>query len=344
MRNIKAVLFITILSCAVYGFAAKLRQVALIDLQGSPGFNQVTMANGQVVFTRPGTNTIEIFSPVKRRVVARISQISDHRGMAVDDEGGMLYVALAGNNSIAAVDTRSWKVEKIIPVQHRPERLLWVAQTKTLYATSVLDRTLSAIDLRTSAESAVMELNALPQDLLYDSGRRMILLSLQDQNQIALIDLSNKITGRYKLVASEPTGLALDEERRRLYVAVRYAVVALNADTGAEIARIPAPGGTDALVLDPGGNLLYAAAGDGSVLAIDLNRNTVDHELPTDVKGYAIAYDPAHHMIFLPGGREGRSKMVILSPSGVTESNKLQNAASPPPGAEQKSAQTAMKK
>jgi len=344
MRNIKAVLFITILSCAVYGFAAKLRQVALIDLQGSPGFNQVTMANGQVVFTRPGTNTIEIFSPVKRRVVARISQISDPRGMAVDDEGGMLYVALAGNNSIAAVDTRSWKVEKIIPVQHRPERLLWVAQTKTLYATSVLDRTLSAIDLRTGAESAVVELNALPQDLLYDSGRRMILLSLQDQNQIALIDLSNKITGRYKLVASEPTGLALDEERRRLYVAVRYAVVALNADTGAEIARIPAPGGTDALVLDPGGNLLYAAAGDGSVLAIDLNRNTVDHELPTDVKGYAIAYDPAHHMIFLPGGREGRSKMVILSPSGVTEPNKLQNAASPPPGAEQKSAQTAMKK
>jgi len=116
MRKIKSFFFITILICSVYGFAAKLRQVALIDLTGSPGFNQVTMANGQVVITRPGTNTIEIFSPVKRRVVARISQINDPRGMAVDDEGGMLYVALAGNNSIIAVDTRSWKVEKIIPV------------------------------------------------------------------------------------------------------------------------------------------------------------------------------------------------------------------------------------
>jgi DNA-binding beta-propeller fold protein YncE len=130
-------------------------------------------------------------------------------------------------------------------------------------------------------------------------------------------------------VASEPTGLALDEQRRLLYVAVRYAVLALNADTGAEQARIPAPGGTDALVLDPGGNLLYAAAGDGSVLAIDLNRNVVDHELPTDVKGYSIAYDPAHKMLFLPGGREGRSKMVILSPAGVPQTNRLQNAASP---------------
>jgi YVTN family beta-propeller protein len=347
MRKIKAFFFIALLSCSVYGSAAKLRQVALIDLPGSPGFNQVTMANGQVVITRPGTNTIEIFSPVKRRVVARISQISDPRGMAVDDEGGTLYVALAGNNSIIAVDTRSWKVEKIIPVLHRPERLLWVPQTRTLYATSVLDRTLSAINLQTGTEGDVLELNALPQDMVYDPARRTILLSLQDLNQVALIDSSNKIAGRYKLLASEPTGLALDEDRRRLYVAVRYAVLALNADTGQELARIPAPGGTDALVLDPGGNLLYAAAGDGSVLAIDLNKNVVDHELPTDVKGYSIAYDPAHHMIFLPGGREGRSKMVILSPTGVAEPNKLQNAASPPPQAsqqQQSSAQTAMKK
>lgn len=346
MRKMKTVLLLTILSCSVCGFAAKLRQVALIDLPGSPGFNEVTMANGQVVITRPGTNTIEIFSPVKRRVIARISQISDPRGMAVDDEGGMLYIALAGNSSIAVVDTRNWKVEKLIPVQRRPDKLLWVPQTKTLYATSALNRTLTAIDPRMGSESEIIELNALPQDLVYDPGRRAILISLQDLNQVAIIDLSNKITGRFKLVASEPTGLVLDDEHRRLYVAVRYAVLELNADTGQEITRIPAPGGTDALVLDPGGSLLYAAAGDGSVLAIDLNRHIVDHELPTDVKGYSIAYDPAHKMLFLPGGREVRSKMVILSPTGLSgaQPNKLQNAASPPAGAPKESPQTAMRK
>ncbi len=344
MRKIKVLLFITILSCSVYGLQAKLRQIALIDLPGSPGFNEVIMANGQVVISRPGTNTIEIFSPVKRRVIARISQVMDPRGMAVDDEAGMLYVALAGSSTVAAVDTRSWKVEKMIPLQHRPERLLWVPQRKALYVTSVLDRTLSAIDLDTGAESAIIELNALPQGMVYDPGRRVLLVSLQDLNQIAVIDSSNKIAGRFKLVASEPTSLALDEDRRRLFVAVRYAVLEINPDTGVEVRRIPAPAGTDALVLDPGGTLLYAAAGDGSVLAIDLNRNQVDHELPTDVKGYSIAYDPAHKMLFLPGGREGRSKMVILSPSGAAEPNKLQNAASPLPGSSQQSSQTAMKK
>src|SRR5689334_1357697 len=173
MRKFKFSLLITLLSCSMFGLAAKLRQVALIDLPGSPGFSQVTMANGQVVITRPGTNTIEVFSPIKRRIVARISQINDQSGITVDNDSGTMYVSLDGNKSIAVIDTRKWSVEKVIPVQHRPEKLLWVPETKTLYATSVLDRTLSIIDLRLSTETQVLELNALPQDMLYDGARHV---------------------------------------------------------------------------------------------------------------------------------------------------------------------------
>ena len=67
---------------------------------------------------------------------------------------------------------------------------------------------LSIIDLRLSTETQVLELNALPQDMLYDGARHVLLLTLQDLGQIASIDHSNKIIGRYKVVASEPTGLA----------------------------------------------------------------------------------------------------------------------------------------
>ncbi len=313
------VLFIFLLfiaSCAAAATDTRLRQVAIVDLPGDPGFNQIAMANGQVVISRPATNTIEIFSPVKRRVIARISQIDDPRGIAVDDEGLRVYIALGGSNRIAVVNSKDWQVEKLVPVEHRPEKLLWVPETKTLYATSLLDRTLSIVD--PAGERAVLDLHALPQDMVYDSARQTLWISLQDRGEVAGVDRSNRIVNRYKLAASEPTGLALDS-KRHLYVAVRYAVVALDADTGAELFRIAAPGGTSALVLDPGGNLLYAASGDGSVLAIDLVRNIVDHELPTNVKGYGIAYDPSHKMLFLPGGREGRSKMVILTPFVVTE-------------------------
>lgn len=291
----------------------------MIDLPGDPGFNQVAIANGQVVISRPATNTVEIFNPAKRRMSARISQIDDPRGIAVDDKGLRVYIALGGSNRVAVINSRDWQVEKLIPVTHRPEKLLWVDEGKTLYITSTLDRTLTMLDPEAGRESKVIELDALPQDMVYDSARHALLVTLQDLSQVAAIDRTGQVIGRFKLEASEPTGMVLDKARRRLYVAVRFAVIALNADTGAELVRIPAPGGTSTLAFDPEGNMLYAAAGDGSVLAIDLTRNTVDHELPTDVKGYSLAYDPARKMLFMPGGREGRSKMVILSPISMSE-------------------------
>src|ERR1700729_3353181 len=139
MQKIKFSLFIVLLSCSMFGMEAfgmeaKLRQVALIDLPGSPGFSQVTMAGGQVVITRPGTNTIEIFSPVKRRGRARISSSRSPRGIPVYDASAMMYVALSGNSSIEVVDTRNRGVEKVFGLQHRPESLLWVPGPKTLYA------------------------------------------------------------------------------------------------------------------------------------------------------------------------------------------------------------------
>jgi DNA-binding beta-propeller fold protein YncE len=316
-RTIVPILLL-VLSCVLCAFGAKLRQVAMIDLPGDPGFNQVAIANGQVVISRPATNTVEIFSPAKRRMVARISQINDPRGIAVDDKGLRVYIALGGSSRIASINSRDWQVEKLIPVSHRPEKLLWVAETRTLYAASSLDRTLSIVD-PAGRETSVMELDGIPEDLAYDPARHVVLVTLQDLSQVAAIDRSGQIAGRFKLAASEPTGMALDYARRRLYVAVRYAVIALNADTGEETARIPAPGGTSTLALDPESNMLYAAAGDGSVLAIDLAKNTVDHELPTDVKGYGLAYDPARKMLFMPGGREGRSKMVVLTPISLNE-------------------------
>lgn len=337
MRYLKLPILL-VLSGSLFAAPARLKQVAMVDLPGNPGFNQVAIANGQVVITRPENNTIEIFNPVKRRVVARISQVQNPRGIAVDDAANRVYIALAGSNRIAVVNTTNWQVEQLVPVKATPERLLWVPETKTLFITSVRERSLGILDLHSGAETANVELNALPEDMIYDPVRQQLLVTLQDLNQVAAVDRSGQIVQRFNMVASEPTGLALDSSRRRLYVAVRYAVLVLNADTGKEISRIAAPGGTDSLSLDAADNLLYAASGDGSVLAIDLNRGVADYELPTDVKGYSLAYDASHKMLFFPGGREGKAKLVILKPISSNAPAGPQNAENVTP-----SNQTALK-
>src|SRR5258708_11302527 len=165
------ILILFLLISLVYCHAAKLRQVAMIDLPGNPGFSHIALANGQIVITRPETNTIEVFSPVKRRVVARISQVDNPRGIAVDDEGGRIYVALAGSNRIAVINSKNWQAERLIPVRHAPEKLLWVRATKALYVTSIRDRALSVVDQRVATGTAVIALNALTQAMLFDSSQ-----------------------------------------------------------------------------------------------------------------------------------------------------------------------------
>jgi hypothetical protein len=97
-------------------------------------------------------------------------------------------------------------------------------------------------------------------------------------------------------------------------VAVRFAVLQLDADSGAETARAPAAPGTDSLWLDQSNNNLFAAAGDGTVTVMNVGgkRLGVRGEFKGDVRGHALAYDPANHLVFLTGGREGKSKMLVL--------------------------------
>jgi outer membrane protein assembly factor BamB len=107
--------------------------------------------------------------------------------------------------------------------------------------------------------------------------------------------------------------MALDANARRLYVAVRYAVVTLDTDSGAELSRIGAPAGVDSLWLDQPGGTLYAAAG-GTVCIMKTREGGLAHdsELNVDVRGSSLAYDPNTKLIYMPGGRDGRSKLLIM--------------------------------
>jgi hypothetical protein len=106
--------------------------------------------------------------------------------------------------------------------------------------------------------------------------------------------------------------MAYSAKYDRLYVAVRYAVLALNPETGEELGRSAVAGGIGQLVLDePTASLLGIS--QGSVFVVPATSSLgVASELLVDVKGHTLAYDSATGMLYLPGGREGRSKLLIL--------------------------------
>jgi len=322
MRNLKSLIFFMTFALAVAS-AAQLKQIAIIDIAGRPGFDTIAWADGKLVIAHTGADKVDVFDPAKRRVIAQIPDMKGPRGIAVDAPAGKVYIANSAANSIAVVDTKTWAVENTIALGSSPNALL-LAPGGRLYVSNWRNTSLSVVDIAKGGEVAKVELGGVPEQMVWDPAQQGVFVSVQGQATVAFISGSDlpsatQVVGidsirRFKLSASQPTGLALDAKQRRLYVAVRSAVLVLNADSGAEIARIPAAGGVDTLWFDEGNGTVFAADSGGSVnmIATDNNRYVSEHELKTDVKGHTLAFDPEKKMVYVPGGREGRSKLVIL--------------------------------
>ena len=292
------------------------RQVAIIDLPGSPGFDELAFAKGMLVMTHAGAGTVDIFDPAKRRLIAHVNNMGKPRGIAVDEQGGRVYIGDAGTNSVVVLNTQDWSVLQSIPLKNAPDSLFFLPETHTVFVVYGAAQAIGAIDTAEQSEVRMTQLDGRPEYLADDPGRKLLYVTLQDKKQVVALDRQMNVTKRFDLNASQPTGIAYDGKLDRIYVAVRYAVLSLNADNGAENARVPAPAGIDALLLDDANQRLFAAAG-GSCFVLRTNgRLVADDEVATDVKGHTLAFDPQKKMVYMPGGREGRSKLLILKQIG----------------------------
>lgn len=286
----------------------------MVDLPGEPGFDGLAFARGALVITHTAANTVDVFDPVKRRIVAQVKDVPDPQGIVADDRSGRVYVANGQGKSISIISSKDWKLVETIPMNSAPYALTLSADGKLLFAANWRDRSISVIEVGAGYRARTESVDGTPQSIVYDPERKVVYASMQDTQEIAVIDENLRVVGRHKLVASQPTGLALDAAARRLYVAVRSAVVALQLDGGSEVGRVAAPPGADSLWLDKASGTLYVASGGGFVTSIRATGSVFQalDEVRTEVRGHTLAYDPARQFVYLPGGRDGKSKLLIL--------------------------------
>ncbi len=306
------VLPLALMLSAISG-VAQLRQIAMIDIPGRPGFDGLGFVNGYLVMSHAGADSLDVFDLPRRRLVTQVTGMKGPTGIAVDQRGAKIYVANSDGNNIALVSTRTWQVLETIPVENSPQALLLTPDGQRLYVADWQDGAISSVDLAQGNRVSTARVGGSPEYLAYDPQRKLLFATLQDQHQIVALDAALQVVKRYQLTASQPTGLAFDAKARRLYVAVRYAVLALDEDTGAEAGRVATPAGTDMLWFDAPSSTLYAAA-VGSIAMITAGPGKLEKvgELQTEVRGHVLAFDPTTNIIYMPGGREGRSKLLIL--------------------------------
>ena len=197
MHKLTAV--ILVLFTSVLLWASDLRQVGMVDLPGTPGFDEAALAKGMLLISHATANTVEIFDPKKRRVIGKVSNLSQPHGIAVDEDNGRAYIANSGANNLVVLSTSDFQVQRTIALPFSPRVLLYVAQTKLVYVACPEAQRLLTVDPQLGTTTHIADTQAHPEYLAYDPGRDLIYVSLQDQKKIQA----------YQAAALEPVGALL---------------------------------------------------------------------------------------------------------------------------------------
>ena len=331
MHKLKFI-FVMLLLCASAWAATPVRQVAILDLPGRPGFDEMVFAKGMLVISHPAANTVEIFDPFRRRVVGTVKDMSSPRGVSLSSDGAFVYIANHDANNVVVLETEDWQVQRTIPVEGAPDAVLPVPNSHLLLVTLPEQQEIAAVDLGRGQQISNVNVGGRPSTLAFDTTRNIAYATVQDRKEIVAISPSMQVSKHIPVTGSLPTGLIYDRSSDRLYVAVRYAVLTIDPQTGSEVGRVAAAGGVDHLWLDAKSQTLYAAA-TGSVLMMKAGvKLGPAEEVNVDVKGSSLAFDPIKNFIYVPGGREGRAKLLILKSIGGVAEPQTQNASMPVSG------------
>lgn len=308
----RLLLFPIIFLLPLLATAIDLRQIAIIDVPGNPGFSDVALINNALVIAHPGAGSVDVFDVTRRRVIATVNNLEGPRGVAGSSKTGKVYIANAEGQSVTVLSMNDWKVEDTIALNDSPFGLAISPDGRRLYTANWQDRSITAIELERGFRQNTVDVEGTPESVLFEPASGLVYATLQDRAEVVALDPSLKVVKRFKLQASQPTGVAADATGKRIFVAVRFAVLALDAETGAELGRVAAPGGVDGLWFDATtGNLYGVAAGAVTIVQTNGGFRALD-EVKTDVKGHSLAFDASRGYVYVPGGREGRAKLLIL--------------------------------
>jgi len=264
-------------------------------------------------------------------VVGEIPNTNGIHGAAIVPALGRGFTSNGRDTTVTIFDLKSLGVTGTVKVTGaNPDAIHYDAFTRRVFTFNGRGQNATAIDATSGSVLGTIPLGGKPEFAQSD-GKGLIYVNIEtDTGQIVIIDTrALKEVRRYWLPGcEEPSGLALDRAKGRLFSVCGNAVMAVSDPaTGKVVATVPIGPGVDAAAFDPATGLVFASnGGDGTLTVVhqeSADRYTVLGNVSTQRGSRTMALDPRTHRIYLsaaefgpapppaePGGRPGRPPMI----------------------------------
>ena len=276
---------------------------------GGPGswdYVTVDSQNHRLYLTRT-THTM-VLDATTGKVLADIPGQKRSHGVALVPKVGRGFITDGEDGSVTIFDLKTNQVLGKVAAADDADGIIYDPASDRVLVSCGDAGALVAIRPDIDPKSGKAEqapLGGKPEFLAAD-GTGKVFVNLVDKAQVAVVDAKAMKVLAYCPVApaSQPVGLAIDPQKRHLFVGCRSRnLVVMSTSDGRVLANLPIGATNDACAFDPASGDVFASCGDGTVT---IARETapdkfeVVQTLQTRRGAKTMGLDPSTHVAYLP--------------------------------------------
>ena len=276
-----------------------------IPLKGAVRWDYLTLDPARRRLFIAHDSEVTVVDADRLTVTARIPGTQGVHGVALAPDLDRGYASDGRDSTVTIFDLASLRVVGRIRVTGRgPDAITYDSVSRRVFTFNGGSGSATAIDAEKGAVAGTIPLGGRPEFAVAD-GRGRMFVNLEDRDSLLGFETRTlKPVARWPLApCATPSALAMDRERRLLFVGCRNRLLAVvDADRGAVLGTLPIGAGVDAVVFDPATREVLSANGDGTltVAAPDpAGRYRVAATVPTAPGARTLAFDPRTRRIFL---------------------------------------------
>jgi DNA-binding beta-propeller fold protein YncE len=287
-------------------FAADDKIVRRVHIGGEGGWDYVTVDSARRRLYQSHGDRVVVVDIDKQSVVGEIVDTPGVHGVALGPERG--FVSAGKANAVVVFDRDSLKrLGEWKTTGENPDAILYDPHSRHLFTFNGRGKNATVFDANSGEVLATIDLGGKPEFAATDQRGR-VFVNIEDTNELAVIDVKrNSVATRWKLEGcEEPTGLAIDRLRNRLFsVCHNEVMVVSDAGAGKVIGSAPIGKGVDGVAFDAARNLAFASNGrDGTITVVRALDFKVAATIATAPGGRTIALDEKTHHLFVPAKTE----------------------------------------
>ena len=304
-RNVFLVLgcLITIVTAAIAASAPGYHIVDTWKLGGEGGWDYLKVDSDAHRLYIARATRVMVIDTESGKPVGEISDTPGVHGVALVPDIGKGFASNGREDTVSVFDLQSLKTLTKIKVGNRPDAIWYDPASKRVFTFNAGSQDATAIDAQKAAVVGTIPLGGKPEFAASD-GKGTVYVNIEDKNQLVAFDASQlKEKQRWPLAGcDEPSGLAMDQKNRRLFVGCGNKVMpVVDADSGKILASLPIGGGVDATAFDDQAGLAFASCGEGVLTVVHEDspgKFSVAETVKTQRGARTMALDSKTHKLF----------------------------------------------